>query len=172
MFNAAAHGRPVEIVFDIDTMLPRYLVGDASSLKQVLFSLGSNAIRATAQGEITVAVEVEQMSTSSVNLVFSLRDTGSATVLHTAAAQRYAGGADAAITRRFAGTPEDLDACLRLVDQLGGELELMSPAQGAGHFQLCLAMRRDRSRASQVSVAADIRNSEFPWPHVSSVLHR
>ena len=167
VFHAAAHGRPVDIVFDIDSMLPRYLLGDGGSLKQVLFCLGGNAIRSTEQGEMTMAVELEQLTRSNAHLIFSLRDSGNGNRLQASTPQPSNG--DVAIAQRFAGSAEDLAECLRLVEQLGGELELMSPAQGAGHFQLCLGLRRDRTRPTQASVADEISDTEFPWLHGLSV---
>ncbi len=148
-------------------MLPRYLLGDGASLKQLLFCLGGNAIRSTEQGEMTMAVELEQLTPSNVQLIFSLRDSGSGNRLQASAPQPTSG--DAAIAQRFAASAEDLAGCLRLVEQLGAELELMSPVQGAGHFQLGLGLRRDRTRPTQANVVADICDTELPWLHVASV---
>lgn len=68
--EAQLRGRPVTLRLAIDPDLPSP-VGDARRLRQILWNLGSNAVRYTERGEIEIRVKLE-----GDNLRFSVRDTG------------------------------------------------------------------------------------------------
>lgn len=68
--EAQLRARPVTLRLAIDPDLPSP-IGDARRLRQILWNLGTNAIRYTERGEITIRVAREGDS-----LRFSVRDTG------------------------------------------------------------------------------------------------
>jgi signal transduction histidine kinase len=158
LYRAAAHGSPVELHFDRDAALPRFLLGDGKRLQQLLARLGSQAIRTCTQGQITLAVEVERMTAAEVSLIFSLRDGDPSDSLFNSCQCRWACACStkagqqgalsagkqrpAALTvaQRFGGTSQGLSYCMRLVKALGGELELLNPPHGPGHCQLSLCL--------------------------------
>ncbi|MEO8278649.1 MAG: CHASE domain-containing protein [Ideonella sp.] len=141
ILSAEMTGKGVEVVFDIDPILPPYLVGDAMRLNQVLINLGSNAIKFTAAGEVVVAVKVEMLDAASACLHFSVSDTGIGIAaenqlrVFTAFTQ-----GEASTTRRFGGTGLGLSISQRLVELMGGTLRVDS-AVGQGsrfHFRIDL----------------------------------
>jgi PAS domain S-box-containing protein len=118
---------------------PAALVGDPSRLRQVLLNLGSNAVKFTQRGEVTLAVEVVELGEAFARLRFEVRDTGmgmSPEVLRTLF-QPFSQG-DSSITRRYGGTGLGLNISRHLVRMMGGEIEVES-TPGAGsrfHFEL------------------------------------
>lgn len=66
-----AHEKHLELVADVRTEVPEYLVGDRKRIRQVLINLLSNAIKFTPQGRVTCRVFVEEKS-----LVVEVEDTG------------------------------------------------------------------------------------------------
>ncbi len=141
ILSAYAGQKPLEVLFDIDPNLPKAFVGDAMRLQQVLINLSGNAIKFTAMGEVVVKITLEKMSGLYATLRFAVRDTG---IGIDAESQAYIftgfSQAEASTTRRFGGTGLGLSISKRLVELMGGTLELES-ASGKGstfHFELTL----------------------------------
>ncbi len=135
--------KTVEVLFDIDSTLPRRFVGDDMRLQQVLINLAGNAIKFTASGEVVVAVRMISLQGKECRLEFSVRDTGIGIPLE----QRehiFSGfsQAEASTTRRFGGTGLGLSICQRLVALMGGRIDVESvPGQGSTfRFELALPL--------------------------------
>ena len=135
--------KPVEVLFDIDATAPKVLIGDAMRLQQVLINLSSNAIKFTAKGEVVIQVRVLARSGSEATLGFSVKDSG----MGIAPVDQHFifsgfSQAEASTTRRFGGTGLGLSISKRLVEMMGGRMELES-ALGEGsnfHFSVTLAV--------------------------------
>ena len=139
--SANVGDKPVELLFDIDPLLPRELVGDALRLQQVLINLAGNAIKFTAQGEVVLAIRVLAQHSAGVKLEIAVRDTGIG-IAPENQTRIFSGftQAEASTTRRFGGTGLGVAISQRLVALMGGELRLDS-ALGQGsrfHFSLTL----------------------------------
>jgi len=72
--KAAAKG--LELVFDVEGNVPRYLNGDMLRLGQILINYSNNAVKFTEQGEIVIAARIVEESESDVLIRFSVSDTG------------------------------------------------------------------------------------------------
>ncbi|MEI8159197.1 MAG: response regulator, partial [Burkholderiales bacterium] len=133
--------KPVEVLFDIDPLLPRHLVGDAMRLQQVLLNLGSNAIKFTAQGEVVLSIKVMLCTDDVVTVQFSMRDSGIGIAPENQA--RIFGGftqAESSTTRRFGGTGLGLVISQRFVALMGGELELESALGKGSRFYFTVTL--------------------------------
>lgn len=135
--------KPVEMLFDIDPELPKYLSGDSMRLQQVLINLASNALKFTEQGEVVLFIHVLKLEQQQVTLHIGVRDTGIGIAKEHQ--ERIFSGftqAESSITRRFGGTGLGLVISQRLVSLMGGKLELNSEI-GKGstfHFSLTLPL--------------------------------
>ncbi|KAA0982651.1 PAS domain S-box protein [Pseudomonas sp. ANT_J12] len=124
--------KEVEVMFDLDSNLPNDLIGDSLRLQQVLINLAGNALKFTMEGQIVVSVEQLLRTESSVSVRIAVSDTGIG--ISPEQLQRIFEGftqAEASTTRRFGGTGLGLVICKRLVNLMGGELQVESK-QGAG----------------------------------------
>lgn len=72
----AQEKKDLEVLFAIDSDVPRFLVGDSLRLGQVLINLANNAVKFTESGEIVVSTELLTQEKDRVILKFSVRDTG------------------------------------------------------------------------------------------------
>ena len=112
------------------------VVGDAHRLRQVLLNLLGNAVKFTAVGEVSVAVQALRYEQGQVHLQFCVADTGigmEADQLETVF-QPFA-QASAATTRLYGGTGLGLAICRRLVERQGGRIWLDSqPGRGSRFF--------------------------------------
>ncbi|MFO1265009.1 MAG: PAS domain S-box protein [Rhodoferax sp.] len=141
ILSANLGAKNVEVLFDIDPQLPAALVGDDMRLQQVLINLSGNAIKFTAQGEVTLRLRCLERTDSDALVEFSVQDSGIG-IAPENQAHIFSGfsQAEASTTRRFGGTGLGLAISSRLVGLMGGTLELVS-AVGQGstfHFQLRL----------------------------------
>jgi signal transduction histidine kinase/CheY-like chemotaxis protein len=124
-----AQDKGIEIASFIDEQAPLAVSGDPARLRQVLLNLAGNAIKFTENGGISLLVE----TTESGRLRFSVRDTGIG--VDPADQKRIFHDfeqADGSATRRYGGTGLGLAISKRIVEALGGEIELVStPGEGS-----------------------------------------
>ncbi|GIK99997.1 MAG: hypothetical protein BroJett029_42060 [Alphaproteobacteria bacterium] len=114
--------------------LPAVVTGDSYRLRQVLLNLLGNAVKFTpAGGRVDVQVTPASPASDPQLVRFAVRDTGIGIDAATRARifERFT-QADASTTRRYGGTGLGLSISARLVDLMGGRLELDStPGQGS-----------------------------------------
>jgi len=127
----------LEVLFNLDSQVPNFLVGDSLRLNQILVNLGNNAIKFTEHGEIVVTTKISERSDDKVTLQFSVRDTGiGMTEQQQAKLFQAFSQADTSTTRKYGGTGLGLTISKRLVNMMGGEIWIES-ASGHGttfHF--------------------------------------
>ncbi|MCC6409493.1 MAG: response regulator [Planctomycetes bacterium] len=130
----AAHAKAVNVRLDVDADVPRLVVGDPVRLRQVLLNLLDNAIKFTARGEVALAVR--RAPAHSERLEFRVRDTGIGIPPHALASifEPFT-QADSSTTRRFGGTGLGLAICKRLVELMGGEIEVESVPDHGSTFR-------------------------------------
>ena len=132
-----------EVLYDIDPALPQVLLGDSMRLQQVLINLGGNAVKFTAQGQVVLGLRLLSQDAGVAEIAFSVQDSGIG-IAEENQAHIFTGfsQAEASTTRKFGGTGLGLSISQRLVDLMGGTLQLSS-ALGVGStfsFTLRLAV--------------------------------
>jgi CheY-like chemotaxis protein len=126
----------LEAVYLVAPDVPTYLMGDSMRLRQILVNLIGNAIKFTAQGEITIEVESQGQDEEGHRLQFSVTDTGigidkeSMDKLFRAFQQ-----VDTSTTRRYGGTGLGLVISKRLTEFMKGTMWVKSaPGVGSTFF--------------------------------------
>ena len=76
VLHPLAIGKGLAFESRVQGLAPSRLKGDPGRVRQVLLNLGSNAIRFTEQGSVSVRVEREEEDDSEVTLLFQVADTG------------------------------------------------------------------------------------------------
>jgi CheY-like chemotaxis protein/HPt (histidine-containing phosphotransfer) domain-containing protein len=113
--------------------VPLTVKGDAGRLRQVLINIIGNAIKFTQAGEVSITVAPEADEPARLALRFAVRDTGigiSADKL-SQIFQPFT-QVDASVTRKFGGTGLGLSIAQRLVEKMGGRIEVESePERGS-----------------------------------------
>jgi CheY-like chemotaxis protein len=136
---ASAQKKGLELLVAAAPELPQRLRGDPARLRQVLLNLGSNAVKFTEAGEITLRAERASPG-EPLQVRFSVSDTGigipeeRAHRLFQAFSQL-----DASTTRRYGGTGLGLVISKRLVELMGGELSVDSTLGKGSSFSFTLA---------------------------------
>lgn len=78
MLALKAESKGLQLIFDQDSNLPRYINTDDKKLRQVLINLLGNAIKFTSSGSVTLRVREQGKSIDHTlhNLLFEIEDTG------------------------------------------------------------------------------------------------
>ena len=144
-----ADRKALAFVLDIDPELAAPLLGDPTRLRQVLFNLGSNAIKFTAnaperRGRVLMAAQaLGAVPPNGVRVSLRVRDNGIGIAPeHLDKLFRPFVQAETSTTRRFGGTGLGLAICRQLVELMGGDIQVHS-APGAG-TELTVALTLQR----------------------------
>ena len=127
-------------------------MGDSTRIRQVLGNLLSNAVKFTAEGSVSVQVEVWSDDPDGLGdahrLALTVEDTGVGFgSAHASRLFERFNQADSTITRRFGGTGLGLSICRSLVEMMGGEIEARSTPGAGSRFRFVLPLRRAASLA-------------------------
>ncbi len=162
LLAASAHAKGLELVCHIDEDVPAVVGGDPGRLRQVLINLVGNAIKFTARGEVGITVEYAPEGTTDARagrcvLHFAVRDTGIG--IHPAARDRMFKAfsqADGSTTRRFGGTGLGLVISKRLVEMMGGELDMKSRPGAGSTFWFNVVLTRPAGTGALPEPAHDL----------------
>lgn len=162
LFERSAQDKGIALVREMDGLEDRVVRGDPTRLRQVLLNLVGNAVKFTERGRITIRVTAKPLQGEILEVRFEVEDTGigigedKRAHLFQAFSQ-----ADSTTTRRFGGTGLGLAICKRLVEGMGGRIELDSePGRGSTfRFSVLLgcggaAALRDSPREIVAAVAS------------------
>ena len=150
-----AHEKELELAYMIEEGIPLRLRGDPGRLRQVLVNLVGNAVKFTSQGEVILNVRLESQTSSQVELVFEIRDTGPGISeeikpkLFTPFSQ-----ADSSSTRKQGGTGLGLAISKRLIELMDGEIGLESELGTGSRFWFRIALERQSGAKSEVTKPA------------------
>jgi signal transduction histidine kinase len=138
-----AKKKGIKLLWSVDPELPESLRGDPNRLRQVLLNLISNAIKFTEHGEVAVDFSSRTESGQVPELHCAVRDSGiglseeSRLKLFQPFTQ-----ADSSTTRKFGGTGLGLAICRRLVELMGGTIEVASTEGKGSTFSFDVHMDR------------------------------
>jgi signal transduction histidine kinase/CheY-like chemotaxis protein len=130
-----ARGKGLDFQWEAAEEVPDALTGDPKRLRQILTNLIANAVKFTDRGAVRVRVEMAASAAESVELQFTVVDTGIGVppdkrkIIFDLFAQ-----ADGSITRRFGGTGLGLTIAARLAEMIGGRIWFESEVGAGSRF--------------------------------------
>jgi PAS domain S-box-containing protein len=142
MLGMRAHQKKLELLLNLSPAVPDKVLGDPGRLRQVVLNLVGNAIKFTESGEIELAVRsVGYPADGYAALEFSVRDTGIGirrekfqTIFESFSQE------DTSTTRKYGGTGLGLTISAKLVNLMGGQLDLESEVGKGSRFFFTLTM--------------------------------
>ncbi|MGL1861293.1 MAG: response regulator [Pseudodesulfovibrio sp.] len=135
MLGIQAEQKKLEFLLMVRSTVPNLLIGDRLRLGQVLLNLTGNAIKFTKSGDIIISAELIEEADGVALIKFSVKDTGIGISPEQAAKlfQPFS-QADGSISRQFGGTGLGLVISKRLVEIMGGTMQLKSEEGEGSEF--------------------------------------
>lgn len=151
-----ADEKHISLLVDLDANLPRYVLGDAHRINQVLMNLVGNAVKFTETG----FVRLKLTALSEERVCFRVEDTGPGMDADTAMKVFDAfSQADSSIAKKYGGTGLGLSISKELVELQGGTLTVESTLGQGSTFRFTLALPACQPEQVQelTRPAADLR---------------
>ncbi|WP_394777384.1 response regulator [Undibacterium sp.] len=135
--------KDLELAIGTEPGVPRMVVGDAPRLQQILINLVGNAVKFTQKGEVSLLVQKVSEQDGAVVLRFCVRDTGiGMSVPQQARLFSAFTQADTSTTRIYGGTGLGLAISRRLLDLMGGTIEVHSEIGQGSEFIATIPFRQ------------------------------
>ena len=131
----------LELIVDVDTGTADAVRGDPARLRQVVLNLLSNAVKFTERGEVVLACRAVAGAEQRIDVEISVSDTGvGLTEEQSGRLFQPFVQADASTTRRYGGTGLGLSISKRLIELMGGRIELATRPGEGSRFGVCVAL--------------------------------
>jgi PAS domain S-box-containing protein len=157
MMKSLAHRaqqKGLELACHVPPDVPAALRGDPGRLRQVLMNLVGNAIKFTGAGEVVIDVAMESQTEEEVLLHFAVRDTGIGIppekqhLIFEPFTQ-----ADSSMARQYGGTGLGLTISARLVELMGGRIQVESNSSAGSTFHFTARFGLDDGAVHRYAMA-------------------
>ena len=144
LLSISAAEKGVDLFAHFSAHAPRRVVGDAGRVRQVLLNVAGNAVKFTQHGRVFIKVECEETRGHTLVYAITVEDTGVGipsdkidSIFETFTQ------ADASTTRKFGGTGLGLAIVRRLVEMMGGNIDIESELNEGTRVRFTLHFSRD-----------------------------
>jgi two-component system sensor histidine kinase/response regulator len=143
LFRVSVAKKHLTLIFHIGEECCYALRGDSLRLEQILLNLISNAIKFTRQGHVEVRITTLDYTDEMAVLCFAVQDTGLGMSQEQVDRlfQPFT-QADNSTSRRFGGTGLGLTISKRLVEMMGGTIQVRSQPNHGSTFEFTVTLRR------------------------------
>ena len=143
LFAEQAERKGLELASHFPPEIPSLVEGDAGRLRQILINLIGNAVKFTETGEVVVRAEYLGGDEGTVNLRFSVSDTGIG-ISRSAKEKIFTSfcQGDDSMTRRFGGTGLGLTISKHLCGLMGGEIGVESSPGSGSTFWFTVSLKK------------------------------
>ncbi|MGL1958202.1 MAG: transporter substrate-binding domain-containing protein [Colwellia sp.] len=163
LFMMNVRNKNLDLILDVDPIIPPALLLDEARIRQVIFNLVGNAVKFTEQGTITIKViaENENKVHSSIDLRIEVIDTGigieSTEVNNIFEHFKQQEGQS---VRKYGGTGLGLTISKRLTELMGGSLSVVSEVNQGSCFSVILNKVEIASIAAPENVDIENKNND------------
>lgn len=161
-----AREKGLELVYRVLPGVPMSLRGDPGRLRQILVNLGTNAVKFTSSGKITIQARLESEGEKNVILRFSVSDTGIGIpvdrqdILFLPFTQ-----VDGSTTRKYGGTGLGLAISKQLAELMGGSIGVESEVGKGSTFWFTAMFEKQPARpvtaGSLIEIEGERRDERF-----------
>ncbi|HWH83347.1 MAG TPA: ATP-binding protein [Burkholderiaceae bacterium] len=144
LFQGNAEAKGLRLSLDIEPEVENWIIGDGQRLKQVLLNLVGNAIKFTERGEVLLRLSPAPAEGARAGVMFEVRDSGIGIDAEALGAlfQPFH-QVDGTRSRRRGGTGLGLAISQRIVEAMGGHIDVKSRPGFGSRFRFTLTFERD-----------------------------
>lgn len=160
VFTPKAQEKGLEIMLDVCSDVPEFLMLDEIRMKQILFNLIGNSIKFTHKGYIKI--DIKTSSKNNRTLQIDIKDTGIGipkeqqnNIFESFVQQ------DGQSNRQYGGTGLGLAICLKLIKMMNGKIELKSEIATGSTFSIFLEGIETSEKSEKNKGAKDCSCLEF-----------
>jgi PAS domain S-box-containing protein len=150
----------IDLKLNYDPALPLIINGDTVRIGQVISNLVNNAIKFTETGEVVITAKLVDCDKDNVSIYFEISDTG---IGIPEDKQQYVfemfTQASSETTRKFGGIGLGLSICRRLIELMGGNIQIRSRLGEGSVFYFTLVLKKGDSNPCEHSDKQD--NKEY-----------
>jgi len=159
MFREKCAQKKLELIINIASNIPPFLIGDPLRLKQVIVNLTNNAIKFTETGEIFIQVMLVNQVKDDVRLAISIKDTGIG-ISQKSLEKLFApfSQADNSTTRKYGGTGLGLVICKQIVEMMNGKIWVESTEGRGSIFSFTVTLNKSSIDNDVLEISKIIKN--------------
>ncbi|GGD80289.1 hypothetical protein GCM10011514_50420 [Emticicia aquatilis] len=152
LFETKIQEKNLKLLIEYDKKIPDVLVGDPVRLHQIILNLVSNAVKFTTRGSITVNVCISSEDKESVNIEFSVADTGIG-ISESKIDNIFDNfqQATSGTARLYGGTGLGLAIVKQLVEKQGGSTHVKSKVDEGSTFSFTLSFKKTKAEAETIN---------------------
>ena len=159
LIGSKASDKGLELLFDVESDLPRDLRGDPLRLGQIIINYGNNAVKFTEEGQIIVRVVKQETIGDDLLIRFEVQDTGiGLTEEQQGRLFQSFQQADSTTTRKFGGTGLGLAISKSLAELMGGKVGVESKPQAGSTFWFTAQIGVGQTKQKVYIPEPDLRN--------------
>ncbi len=139
IFSFKTSDKGLKFSFDYCDDLPGWVLLDEKRLRQILFNVIGNSVKFTSKGLISLNLDFEKTKDDTVKLIFVIKDTGIG-ISNEKLQNLFEpfSPSEAHISKKYGGTGLGLAITKRLVDMMGGSIEVKSEVDIGTTFTIVL----------------------------------
>lgn len=162
-----AHDKGIGLSCNVLPEVSVHLIGDPVRLRQVILNLLGNALKFTDKGEVVLEVSKQISDSTTVTLLFSVRDTGIGIPEEKIDKifEKFT-QADSSTTRKYGGTGLGLTISRRLVELMGGTISVTSKVGEGSTFYFTASFQSQEDKPQHVPPLQDMDAEDLTVQHV------
>lgn len=147
IFSVIARENDIEILFDIDNDMQDNYLGDSLRITQVLINMLNNAIKFTDHGEVILKLTSQEDAEESIIMKAEIKDSGIGMSPEQINKLFFPfQQADPSITRRFGGTGLGLFITKKLLELMGGTIQIQSQLGQGTEVYITIPLKKNFPR--------------------------
>lgn len=157
-FGPQVRDKGIELEYEIDDQIPDRLLGDLLRIRQVLVNLIANAIKFTEEGYVRITLRQIDSAEDFSTIKFQVQDTGIG-IPEESRKQIFSSfeQIENGLSRKYGGTGLGLAISQRLVNLMGGKIEVNDAEEGGSDFSFELKLRINES--NKISASSKVRRT-------------